>query len=182
MQREVSFGEAGSRWHSPERVVLGVSVDSDGRANIIALGWKMHTSGDPPMVAISVAPPRYSHKLISEGGEFVLAVPGEDMADATLLCGTRSGRDCDKFREAGLTALPARIVKPPLIGEALANLECVVRGRLDTGDHTIFAGEVVASHVSEKEGRRNLLGRGDESGYEPKGGNDMYRFGVIRRD
>ena len=55
MQREVSFGEASSRWHSPERVVLAVSIDSDGLADIVALGWKMHTSGNPPMVAISVA-------------------------------------------------------------------------------------------------------------------------------
>lgn len=56
MQREVSFCEASSRWHSPERVVLAVSICSDGRADIIAPGWKMHTSGNAPMLAISVAP------------------------------------------------------------------------------------------------------------------------------
>ena len=181
MQREVTYAEAGKRWNRPERVVLAVSAGGGGPADIIALGWKMRTSGQPPMVAISVGLTRHSHKLIDETGEFVLSAPGEDMAEATLFCGTRSGRDTDKFREAGLTALPAKIVKPPLIGEALVNLECVVRGKLLTGDHTIFAGEVVACHASEEEGPI-IVSRGDESGYRPILDGGHYRFGVIRDD
>lgn len=182
MQREASLSEAAKHWRRPERIVLAVSVNPGGPPDIIALGWKMTTSGSPPMVAISVAPQRYSHDLIRDGGEFVLATPAEDMAEATMLCGTRSGRDTDKFREAGLTAVPASVVKPPLIGEALVNLECVVRGELSTGDHTIFAGEVVATHVAESAGRRNLISIGDESGYEHILSRGGYRFGVIRNE
>ena len=181
MQREVSYAEANKRWTRPQRVVLAVSQAADGPADIIALGWKMHTSGTPPMVAISVGLTRYSHRLIDETGEFVLSAPGEDMAEATLLVGTTSGRDTDKFKQAGLTPLPAKVVKPPLIAEALVNLECVVRGKLLTGDHTIFAGEVVASHVSEREGQI-IVSRGDESGYRPLLEGKGYRFGVIRND
>ena len=182
MQREVSYSEAGKLWKRPERIVLAVSVNPNGPADIIALGWKMTTSHKPPMVAISVAPPRYSHDLIHAGGEFVLSVPGEDMAEAVMFCGTTSGRDTDKFKEAGLTALPATQVKPPLIGEALVNFECVVRGELTTGDHTIFAGEIVATHIAEDASRRNLISIGDLGGHEHLLSRGAYRFGVVRRD
>jgi len=181
MLREVSFAEATRRWNRPERVVLAVTRGREGPADIIPLGWKMFTSFVPPMVAISVGLTRHSHKLLEECGEFVLAVPGEDLAAAVLFCGTRSGRDTDKFRETGLTPLPAKVIRPPLITEALVNLECIVRGTLRTGDHTIFAGEVVACHISDKKGPI-LVSRGEESGYKRVLEGKGYRFGVIRDD
>ncbi len=178
--REVSRTQVDARWSRPERVVLAVSVDKGGKADIIALGWKMKTSGVPPMVAISVGKTRYSYKLISEGKEFILAVPGENMWEEVLYCGTHSGREVDKFRQTGLTPLPAKFVSPPLIKECIVNLECKVTGELDTGDHTVFAGEILNYWGSEDQ-RRNLLSISRESGYEFLGGGKGYRFGVIKR-
>lgn len=179
--RTVSFGEANGIVARPQRIVLAVSCDADGKPNIIPLGWKMQTSFEPPMLAISVGHTRYSHRLIREGGEFVLAWPSEDMAAAVLFCGTRSGRKVDKFKEAGLTAVPASKVRPPLIGECVANMECVLAGALETGDHTIFVGEVVAAHVADAP-KRLLISIGTESGYVHLGGNERYRFGAVRDD
>jgi len=71
-------------------------------------------------------------------------------------------------------------VKPPLIKECVVNLECKLVGQLDTGDHTIFVGQIVASWASEDE-KRNLLSIGEEAGYEFLGGGKGYRFGVVRR-
>ena len=114
----------------------------------------MPTSGQPPMCAISIGLTRYTHELLERVPEFVLALPGEDMEQACVYCGTYSGRDVDKFKETGLTPLPATKVRPPLIAECLANLECRVVGKIRTGDHTIFAGEIVAAHHSDKPGHR----------------------------
>lgn len=180
--REVPHSEVSGLIGRPQRIVLAVTWDeANDRADIIPLGWKMNTSFKPLMFAISIGVTRYSHKLVTEQQAFVLAWPSDDMADAVLHCGTRSGRDCDKFAEAGLTALPATRVKAPLIGECVANLECTLAGTLDTGDHTIFVGEVVASHLAE-ENRRMLISIGEESGYDHLGGNNRYRFGAIRND
>ncbi|HIE52999.1 MAG TPA: hypothetical protein EYP85_14710 [Armatimonadetes bacterium] len=55
----------------------------------------------------------------------------------------------DKFKEAGLTPVPASQVKPPLIAECPVNLECVVRQTLRLGAHHLFLGEVVATHLDE---------------------------------
>jgi len=148
--REVPVEEAWKRKY-PERTVLAVSISKDGKPNIITLGWNMPTSIKPPMVAISVGLTRYSHKLISESGEFVLAFPSEGMEGALLFCGTHSGRDVDKFKATGLTPVKAKYVKPPLIAEATVNMECRVVGSIRTGDHTIFVGEILAAYVSDED-------------------------------
>ena len=130
-------------------VVMATCVDSDGKANIITLGMYMPISSDPPLVCIGVSPRRYSHDLIAEAGEFVVNVPSIDLKEVMHLCGTKSGRDLDKFRETGLTAVPAKKVRPPLIGECFGHLECRVVQSHVCGDHTLFVGEVLEASVEE---------------------------------
>jgi flavin reductase (DIM6/NTAB) family NADH-FMN oxidoreductase RutF len=158
--REVSIGEAFKRKY-PEQIVLALSVDDAGTPDIITLGWAMPTSNQPPMVAISVGHTRYSHELISKGKEYVLAFPGPDLAEACMFCGTNSGRDVDKVKEMKLKTHPAKLIKPPLLGGCVSNFEVRVTGEFDTGDHTIFAGEVVAAHVEDETAERvyNFAGK-----------------------
>ncbi|NIM14548.1 MAG: flavin reductase family protein, partial [Candidatus Aminicenantes bacterium] len=49
----------------------------------------------------------------------------------------------------GLTPVKAKHVKPPLIKECFAHLECKVVNEIPTGDHTIFVGEVVQATVNK---------------------------------
>jgi len=133
----------------PTSVVLATCVTSDGKPNIITLGMYMPISHEPPLIAIGVSPKRYSHKLIEETKEFVINVPSKNLVKQTILCGSVSGRDHDKFREAKLTQIPAIKVKPPLIKECISNLECKLVASYVCGDHTLFVGEVVAAHVDK---------------------------------
>ncbi len=133
----------------PRHTVLVTCVDKEGKPNIITLAWSTPVSFNPPIVTISVGPQRYSHKLIEETREFVINVPQMDLAKETLFCGRNSGRKVDKFKATGLTKEPARKVKPPLIKECIAHLECKVVNRFTSGDHTLFLGEVVAASVGE---------------------------------
>jgi flavin reductase (DIM6/NTAB) family NADH-FMN oxidoreductase RutF len=45
---------------------------------------------------------------------------------------------------SGLTPIPSEVVKPPRIAECPTHIECRIVDTLETGDHTIFIGEVVA--------------------------------------
>jgi flavin reductase (DIM6/NTAB) family NADH-FMN oxidoreductase RutF len=96
----------------PTSVVLATCVSADGKPNIITLGMYMPVSSSPPLVAIAVSPKRYSHQLIAETGEFVVNVPTKEIVKQTILCGTVSGREHDKFVEAGLHPMQASKVKP----------------------------------------------------------------------
>lgn len=165
MRKEVRVQEAWKRKY-PEQVVCATCVDAEGRANIISLGWFMPTSFDPPMCVISVGHTRYSHSLIRESGEFVVAFPVDGQQDDVLYCGSHSGCDVDKFAKSGFTAAPAKLVRAPLLEGCLVNLECLVRGELDTGDHTVFAGEIVAAHVDDEAGPR-IYSTGDGVTFKP---------------
>lgn len=133
----------------PMHTVLVSCVSKSGKPNIITLAWAMPTSINPPLVAISVAPRRHSHKLIEETKEFVVNIPTIDILKETLFCGRVSGRDHDKFKESGLTPLPAKKVKPPAIKECVAHLECKLLSQHTTGDHTIFVGEIVEAYANK---------------------------------
>ena len=172
--------DVGSFWRllRPEVVVWAVA-EHDGKRSICPLGWTMRTSASPPMMAISVAPSRYTHALIEGAGAFVLAYPGGELAQATQYCGSHSGRDGDKFAHTGVTALPGQRVAAPVIAECVANLECRLVDRFTTGDHSIFVGEVVAAWAQEDPGK--LLCLVDESaGYETVLTDERFRFGVVR--
>ncbi|MBS7615750.1 flavin reductase family protein [Candidatus Bathyarchaeota archaeon] len=133
----------------PMHTVLVSCVGKSGKPNIITLAWAMPTSINPPLVAISVAPRRHSHSLIEESKEFVVNIPTMEILNETFLCGSISGRDHDKFKEANLTPSPAKKVKTPIIKECVAHLECKLHSQFTAGDHTIFVGEIVEAYANK---------------------------------
>ena len=132
----------------PMHTVLISCVGNTGKPNITTIAWAMPTSGNPPLVAISVSPQRHSHSLIEESGEFIINVPTLEQLQAVYACGSFSGRSFDKFKKAGLTPIPAKKVKAPAIRECIAHVECVVDSQVTTGDHTVFIGKVVAAYAN----------------------------------
>ena len=136
-----------SRIMAPHPAALITTISKDGVPNIIAVAWIIPTSFKPPLLAISVGKTRYSHKLLAETGEFVVNIPTKGLLDKVEYCGTNSGRNVNKFEKAGLTAKPAKKVKPPIIEECIGHIECKVVDRFPTGDHTLFISEVLAAYA-----------------------------------
>lgn len=106
-------------------------------------------SAEPPRLALSVRPARYSHQLILETGEFVVNLPRPDQQRLTDYVGVVTGREEDKITIAGLKLAPATKVKTPLLADCPVNLECAVEHTLDLDSHTLFIGRVLAVHVEE---------------------------------
>jgi len=146
---DVSASSA-SRLLHPMHTVLVSCVGKRGRPNIITLAWAMPTSINPPLVAISISPRRHSHTLIEETKQFVVNIPTMNILKETLFCGRRSGKEYDKFKETSLTPLRAKKVKPPIIKECVAHLECRLHSQFAAGDHTIFVGEIVEAYADKE--------------------------------
>jgi flavin reductase (DIM6/NTAB) family NADH-FMN oxidoreductase RutF len=125
-------------------------TDKNGKNNIITLAWVGTICSDPPMVSISVRPERYSYHILKETGEFVINLTTKELAFATDYCGVKSGRDIDKFKEMHLTAIPADVVKAPLIEESPVNIECRVKQIMPLGSHDMFIADVAAVHADTK--------------------------------
>ena len=71
-------------------------------------------SAEPPRLAISIRPARYTHTLIQDSGEFVINIPTRDQETLTDYLGVVTGRNEDKIVIAGLTLEPALKIKNPL--------------------------------------------------------------------
>ena len=151
--KEVTFGKAMALKY-PEWLVQIVAVDDSGRVNTMPAGWAMIASGKPPMFAVAVGRSNYTHELIEQSQEFIIAFPSPGQEEGVLYTGTHSGRDVDKMANTGFETVPATRVRPPLLKGCIVNLECKLASRTPAGDHTIFVGEVVASHIEEGVGKR----------------------------
>lgn len=124
------------------RVYLVVSGRIGEEVDVMTAAWVTPVSAKPFIVAVAVAPSRYTHSLIKRYREFVLSVPRADMLNDVWLVGTESGPS--KLSRTKLKFKPAKRVGTPLIDGAVANLECELVGEHDYGDHTLFVGRVVA--------------------------------------
>jgi flavin reductase (DIM6/NTAB) family NADH-FMN oxidoreductase RutF len=142
----------------PAPVVLVGVGDKEGKErNIISVGMFNLFSQKPPLIGIAVLTSRQSYKLLEECPDFSINIPGKDLIDQVILCGTKSGKNMDKFKEAGLTPIPGSKIKSPKIEECLINIEVKKKESFEKGDHTWYVGEIVHTDVTKDYDRSNAL-------------------------
>jgi len=120
-----------------------VSCGDGVRSNLITVAWTGTICTNPPMLYISIRPERYSYDIIKNSMEFTVNLTTAAMARATDWCGVRSGRDCDKWKETGLTPVPGVAVACPAVYESPLNIECRVKEIVRLGSHDMFIADVV---------------------------------------
>ncbi|MCQ5375395.1 MAG: flavin reductase family protein [Methanomassiliicoccales archaeon] len=148
MQEKIELNAADAIKAFPAFPVALVAV-GDGVRNIITVGIVHAMSLKPPIVGIGVVPSRYSHKLLQKYEDFSVNIPGKDLVKEVMYCGTKSGKDVDKFKETGLTPIKGKKISSPCIGECLVVMECKKSGSFDIGDRTWFFGEIVHAEASK---------------------------------
>lgn len=109
----------------PGPVVLLVTRDEVGHADIRAVSWHMMVEFEPPRVACVLGGGQ-SYEALCATGECTINIPTVDLAGQVVGCGNTHAPEVDKFKRFGLTPVAARKVKAPLIDECFANLECRV--------------------------------------------------------
>ncbi|NHW88586.1 MAG: flavin reductase family protein [Archaeoglobales archaeon] len=124
-------------------------VSGHEKVNVMTADWVVPLSFDPPMLGVSIGHKRFTNKLIKECKEFVVAVPTIELLKDVWIAGTTSGAKEDKTSKLRLTFIPSKKVKVPSIKECQANIECKVVNEVETGDHTFFVGEIVASSYGD---------------------------------
>lgn len=117
--------------------------------NIITVSWVGTICSNPPMCYISVQKARHSHAIISRTKSFVLNLTTKDLARVTDWSGVKSGKDCNKFEETGLTPIPAQKIKAPMIEESPLCIECEVVEIKELGSHDMFIANVVNVSADE---------------------------------
>ena len=126
----------------PGPVVL-LTTARKGRANVMTMSWHMMVEFEPPLVACIVSSADHSFVALQTTRECVISIPTRKMARKVVQIGNSSGRDVDKFEAFGLTPAPAKRVRPPLIAECFANLECKVVDTRLVNSYNLFILEVL---------------------------------------
>jgi len=134
----------------PGPVVL-LTTRHRGRANVMTMSWHMMVEFEPPLVACVVSGNDYSFDALCKTRECVIAVPSRKLARQVVQVGNSSGRDLDKFAAFKLTPVAASSVKPPLIAECFANLECRVADTRLVNSYNLFVLEVVRAWRDPKQ-------------------------------
>ena len=121
-------------WQYAPQILEGVrkgallTTGADGAVNTMTIGWgHLGIEWSRPIFVAYVRQSRHTKTLLDKNPEFTVNIP-VGVADKEILrvCGTKSGRDMDKFKELGLAAVPGETVSVPAIAQLPLTLECKV--------------------------------------------------------
>jgi flavin reductase (DIM6/NTAB) family NADH-FMN oxidoreductase RutF len=130
----------------PGPVVL-LTTAARGRPNVMTMSWHMMIEFEPPLVGCVISDLNHTFGTLKKTRECVINIPTVELAPEVVRCGNTSGRSIDKFQAFGLTPVPAARVRPPLVDECYANLECRVVDTRLVSKYGLFILEVVKAWI-----------------------------------
>jgi flavin reductase (DIM6/NTAB) family NADH-FMN oxidoreductase RutF len=133
----------------PKVVSLVVSNSASEGPNLMTASWYMLAGYNPFRYLLAVSHKTYTHEIIEESGEFVLAAPSVELVDALTLSGMVSGRDIDKIDHLGVETVPGQSVDVPLLANATGNIECTVMDSFEFEGCTYYFGNVEHAYVTK---------------------------------
>ena len=141
-------------------------VKGKDRVNIMTIGWAMlGIVWRRPIMMVAVRTSRFTHGIIEQADSFTVSAPTGDMKKEISFCGSKSGRDLDKFKECRLFTTKAKKVSTPVLKIPGYHFECriVYKTPMDPkilpedleslypakDFHTLYFGEIMASYLTE---------------------------------
>jgi (E)-2-((N-methylformamido)methylene)succinate hydrolase len=126
-------------------IAIAGALDPHGVPHGLTINSFTSVSLDPPLILICIAHSAASREIFSNAASFALSLLREDAQAVS----ERFARQTH-HRFEGLAWQPGKN-GAPLVSGALAEIECVVRRRIEAGDHDILLGEVTRadSHTGE---------------------------------
>ena len=144
---------------APRPIALASTVDAAGNVNLSPFSYFNIFSAYPPIVVFS--PSRRArdksikHTLenVEEVKEVVINIVDYDMVQQMSLSSCEYAKGVDEFTKAGFTAVPATVVKPPLVKESKFSFECKVLEIKSLGTEggagNLVIAEILVMHIDE---------------------------------
>ncbi len=117
-----------------------VTVDDDGLKLGVTVGSLVSLALEPPLVGISIGHQSQTHEPLRRAGRFVVNLLAGDQ-DWLAQHFARSVPPIAQW--VGIATRPSALAEP-LLGYALAWLECRVVAEHPAGDHTVFVAEALS--------------------------------------
>lgn len=154
-----------------EKLTPGIFLNTkkDEKINTMIIGWGgIMVIWGRPIFVVLVRDSRATYDLIEASEEFTVSIPiSKSMIDEISICGTKSLREMDKFKECNFTPIKGRKIDTPIIAEADLHYECKViykqtldqdvilpkvKSRYYNGgaNHTVYYGEILDQYLYKK--------------------------------
>ncbi|HET7896182.1 MAG TPA: flavin reductase family protein [Flavisolibacter sp.] len=145
---------------APRPVCFASTIDKDGNVNLSPFSFFNLFSSNPPIVVFSPArrvrnnTTKHTLENVNEIPEVVINIVTYDMVQQTSLASCEYPKSVDEFEKAGFTKEPATVVKPPMVKESKAKLECIVKEIKSLGEEggagNLVICEVLKLHLADE--------------------------------
>lgn len=171
-------------WNYAEQILSNLqkgvllTTKAGEQINTMTISWgTLGIEWAKPIFTVFVRENRYTRQLLEQNPEFTINIPyGEFDKKILGICGTKSGKNIDKFQAANLTLEQPMAISVPAIRELPLTLECrVIYKQLQNAEeitpenkqtfyppnvdgsfhgankdyHTAYYGEIVAAYIIE---------------------------------
>ena len=144
-----------------------LTVQAENEVNTMTIGWA--TIGfvwKKEIFMVAVRDSRHTFSLMEKSDNFTVTIPlDKSFKEAVMFCGTKSGRDFNKFKECGLQQKQAIHVSSPIIEIPGIHYECriIYKSPMDPAlldnnfdklypekdYHTLYFGEILACYETD---------------------------------
>ena len=117
-----------------------LTVKDGDKLNTMTIGWgSVGIIWGKPMFTVLVRHSRYTHRLIENTDQFTVSVPlNGQLKEEIDYCGTKSGRDVNKFEELGLELVEGEELETPFIKNLDIHYECKIVYKQDMNPDLLF--------------------------------------------
>ncbi len=144
---------------APRPICFASTIDAAGNVNLSPFSFFNVFSSNPPVVIFSpsrrVRDNTTKHTLqnVMEVPEVVINIVTYEMVQQTSLSSCEYPKGVDEFIKTGFTKEPATMVKPPMVKESKAKLECKVLEVKSLGENAgagqLVICEVICIHIND---------------------------------
>ena len=136
---------------SPNPVSLVCTQKPDGSTNLATVSWWTYLSFNPNMIGYAMAKTSYSGEMVRNNKKVILTIPGTEIAEAVMGCGSTTGRDTDKVAQFGieLTEVEGSDIKIPV--HSRVAIVCSMKEYHEVGVHYLYICDVEQVYGNEVE-------------------------------
>ncbi len=140
-----------SRLTSPNPVSVVCTKKPDGSTNLATVSWWTYLSFNPNMIAYAMAKTSYSGEMVRNNREIILTIPGVEIADAVMGCGSTTGRNTDKATKFGITMANVEGSSIQIPVHSRVAIMCRLKEYHEVGDHYLYICNVERVYGDETE-------------------------------
>lgn len=136
---------------SPNPVTVVCTQKPDGTTNLATVSWWTYLSFSPNMIAFAMAKTSFSGEMVRNNHNVILTIPGAEIADAVMGCGSTTGRNTDKAEkfDIALMEVEESAIKIPV--HSRVAIVCSLKEYHEVGDHYLYICNVKQVYGNEAE-------------------------------